>query len=68
MNESAPDEFVVHLVIAQNVARRPDKTFYALSEFLHTIDVLLLHTPCAVRRIWWSRFERLDLFLHPKIP
>ena len=44
------------------------KTFDALPEFLNTIYVLLLHPPCAIRRVGRSRLERFDLFLHPKIP
>src|SRR5262249_54875670 len=64
-----PDKFVIHRVIAQDVTDvLAQKTFDAFPEFLHTIDVFVLHTPCAVRRIRRSRLERFDLFLHSKIP
>src|SRR5205823_1914982 len=64
-----PDELIVHLVIAQHVANvLAKKTFNAFSEFLHTINVLLLHAPCAVWRVGSSRFERLDFLFHSKIP
>src|SRR5262249_29368949 len=67
--ETWPDEFVVHLVIAQHVADvLTKKTFDALPEFLHAIDVLLLHSPGTVWRIGRSRLERFDLFLYPEIP
>jgi len=59
----------VHLVIAQHVADvLAKKTFDAFPNFLHTINVLLLHTPGAIRRVGRSRLERLDLFLYTKVP
>src|SRR5438874_10578844 len=67
--ETWPDEFVMHLMIAQHVANvLTKKTFDAFPKFLHAIDVLLLHSPCAIRRVGRSRIERFNLFLHPKIP
>src|SRR5262249_13802960 len=67
--ETWPDEFVVHLMVAQHVANvLAQKTFDAFPEFLNTINVLLLHPPCAIRRVRRSRLERFDLFLYPKIP
>ena len=67
--ETWPDEFVVHLVVAQHVANvLAKKTFNAFPEFLNTIDVLLLHPPGAVWRVGRARFELLNLFLHAKIP
>ncbi len=63
------NESLVHLVIAQHVADiLAKKTFDAFPEFLHTIDILLLHPPCAVGRIGRAWLELLDLFLHAKIP
>jgi hypothetical protein len=70
VNEKArPDKFVIHLVIAQDMANiLAEKTFDALSKFLNAIDILLLHSPRSIRRIGRTRLEFLDLFLHPKIP
>src|SRR4029078_5048772 len=70
MNQEArADKFVVHLVIAQNMADvLTKKTFDAFSEFLHAIDVALLHPPCTISGIGLSRLERLDSFLHLEIP
>ena len=66
VNEKArPDEFIVLVMIAQHVANiLAKKALDAFAEFLHAIDVLLLHPPRSVRRIGRSRFELLDLLLH----
>src|SRR5262249_18452728 len=64
-----PDEFVMHLVVAQDVADiLAKKTFDALSKLLDPIDVRLLHPPGAVAGVRWSRLERFDSFLHLEIP
>ena len=70
MNEKTrTDKFIMHLVVAQNVADVLTKiTLDAFPEFLHTIDILLLHSPSTVRRVGCPRLEWFDLFLHPKIP
>ncbi len=53
------------LVIAQHVADvLAQKALDALPEFLHAVDVLLLHAPRAVRRVGRARRELLDLLLH----
>ena len=63
------DEFVVLLVIAQDVADiLAKKTLDAFPEFLHAIDVVLRHPPGAIGASGGARLEFLDLFLHPKIP
>jgi len=67
--ETWPDEFVVHLVVAQHVADiLTEKTLDAFPEFLDTIDVFLLHSPGTVRRVGGPRLEGFDFFLHAKIP
>src|SRR2546427_11758931 len=67
--KTRPYEFVVHLMIAQDMANvLTEKTFDTLSKFLDAIDVGLLHPPRAVRRVRWARFKRLDSSLHQKIP
>src|SRR5438128_9448527 len=59
----------MHLMVAEHVADiLTKKTFNAFPELLHTVDVLLLHSPGAVWRVGRSRLERLYLFLHAKIP
>ena len=63
------DEFVVHLMIAQDMANvLAEKTFDAFPEFLNAIDVGLLHPPRAVGCIGQARLERFDSPLHQKIP
>src|SRR5205814_1003770 len=63
------DKFVVLVMVPQDVANvLTKKALYAFPEFLHAVDVLLLHPPTAVRRVRRSRFEALDLFLHFEIP
>src|SRR5438093_7247465 len=63
------NESLVHLVIAQHVADvLAKKAFDAFTEFLHTIDVLLLHPPCAVGRIGASRLKWFDFLLYAKVP
>jgi hypothetical protein len=67
--ESRTDKFVVQLMVAQNMANiLAKKAFDTFTKFLHAIDVLLLHSPGAVRRVSRSRFKRFDLLLHLKIP
>src|SRR3989442_6844442 len=59
----------MHLMVAEHVADiLTKKTFNAFPELLHTVDVLLLHSPGAVWRVGRSWLERFDLFLYPKIP
>ena len=63
------DKFVVHVVIAQDVANiLAKKTFNAFSKFLHAIDVLLLHPPGSICRVGRARLELLDAFFDGKIP
>src|SRR5258708_35356080 len=67
--ETRPDESIVQLMVAQNMTSiLAKKSFDALPEFLHPIDVLLLHAPGAVGRIRRSRPELFDLLLDLKIP
>jgi hypothetical protein len=67
--KTRPDEFVVHLMIAQHMANvLAEKTLDALPKFLNAIDVGLLHPPRPIRRIRRARTERLDSTLHQKIP
>src|SRR2546421_11169603 len=57
----------MHLMVAEHVADiLTKKTFNAFPELLHTVDVLLLHSPGAVWRVGRSWLERVDLFLFPK--
>src|SRR4029453_18776761 len=63
------DEGIVAMMIAKDVADiLTEKAFDAFTKFLHSVDVLLQHTPTAIRRVGWARFELLDLFLDPKVP
>ena len=49
--EARADEFVVLVMVAQNVADvLAEEAFDALAEFLHAVHVFLLHAPGAVRR------------------
>ena len=59
--ETRADEFVVHVMIAQHVADvLAQEAFDALAEFLHAVDILLIHAPGAVRRVGLARLELLD--------
>jgi hypothetical protein len=53
INEQAgPNEMVVQRVLAQDMADiLAEKTFDALPKLLHSIDVLLRHSPCSVGRV-----------------
>jgi hypothetical protein len=64
INQKArPDESIVHPMIAQHVADiLAKKTLDAFPEFLHPIDVLVLHPPGAVPGIRRARLKLLDLF------
>src|SRR5947207_9219898 len=63
------DELVVLAVIAEDMADILAKeTLDAFPEFLDAIDVFLLHSPGAIRRVGRTRLEGLDLFLYSKIP
>ena len=67
--ETRADKFIVHLVIAQDVANiLAKKTFDAFPELLYAIDVLLLHPPRSIGRVRRAWLEFLDLLLCPKIP
>src|SRR5690348_6650614 len=67
--ETRPDELLVLLVVAQDVADvLAEKTLDALSEFLHAIDVCLVHPPRAVGRVGLARPEWLDLLLDAEVP
>ena len=67
--EAGADELLVLVVVAQHVADvLAEETFDALAEFLHAVDVLLLHAPGAVRGVGLARLELLDLLLDAKIP
>ena len=63
------DEFFVLVMVAQYMADiLAEKTFDALAEFLHAVNVLLRHAPGAVRRVRLARIEFLDLLFDPEIP
>jgi hypothetical protein len=65
--EARADELVVLVVVAQHVTDvLAQEALDALAEFLHAVDVFLLHPPRAVRRVGFARLERLDLFLTSK--
>src|SRR5580692_4189796 len=67
--ESRTDEFIVHLVIAQNVADiLAQETLDAFTEFLNAVDVFLIHEPSAVSIIRLARLELFDGLLDAKIP
>ena len=67
--EARADEFVVLVVVAQDVADvLAEETLDALAEFLHAIDVLLLHAPGAVGGIGRARLELLDLLFDAEVP
>ena len=44
------------------------KTLYALSEFLRSLDIDLVHTPSSICMVWLAWLERLDLLFDPVIP
>ena len=63
------DEPVEQLVIPKDVTHvLAEETLDALAEFLHALDVHLLHAPGAVRRVGLARLEGLDLLLHTEVP
>ena len=70
VNQKArPDKAIAHLVVAQNVADiLAKKTFDALPKFLDAVDILLLHPPGPIGRVWRARLKRFDFFLYLKIP
>src|SRR5437899_12473208 len=54
-----PNESLVHLVVAQHMADvLAKKAFDTFAEFLYTIDIFLLNSPCTVSRIRMSRHKR----------
>src|SRR5271156_4353272 len=62
--KTRPDKLVKLLVLAQNVTDvLAQKTLNALAEFLHPVDVALLHAPSPIRRIRSARLKFLDGFL-----
>ena len=59
--ESRPDELVVHVMIAQDVANiLAQEALDALAKLLHAVDIFLRHAPGAVGRIRLARLEFLD--------
>ena len=67
--EARADELVVLVVVAQHVADvLAEEALDALAEFLHAIDVGLLHPPRAVGRVGLARLERLDALLDLEVP
>src|ERR1051326_257471 len=67
--KSRSDKLLVLIVLAKDVANiLTQKTLNALSEFLHPIHVLLLHSPTSIRRIRRARLEFFNLLLNPEIP
>ena len=67
--EARPDELLVLVVIAQDVTDvLAEEALDALPEFLHAVDVRLLHAPRAVGRVGLARRELLDLLLHAEVP
>ncbi len=67
--EPRADELVLLVVIAQHVADvLAQKALDTLAEFLHAVDIRLLHAPGAVRRVRRPRLERLDLLLDLVVP
>jgi hypothetical protein len=67
--EARSDEFFEFAMVAQHVADvLAQETLDALAEFLHAIDVLLLHAPGAVGGVGLARLELADLLLDFEIP
>ena len=68
VNEKArTDELIVLVMVAQDVADvLAEKTFDALAELLHAVDVRLLHAPRAVRCIGRAGLNFLIFFLTRK--
>src|SRR5207247_2098613 len=66
--EARTREAVLAVVVAQHVAHvLAEETLDALPEFLHPVDVHLLHAPRAVGRRW-RRLERRDAPIHAVVP
>ena len=67
--EPRPDELVVHLMLAQDVADiLTQEALDALPELLHPIHVGLIHPPGPIRSVGRARLERLDPRLDPEVP
>ena len=67
--EAGPDELVMLVMIAQDVADvLTQEALDALAELLHPVDVALIHPPRPVWRVRRARRERRDLLLDAKIP
>src|SRR5271167_2838763 len=70
MDEQArPDELVVLMVLAQNVAHiLAEKTLDALAELLYPFDISLLHAPGSVGRVGSARLEFSDCQFGAEVP
>src|SRR5438445_726986 len=66
---SGTDELVVQIVIAQNVAHvLAEETLDALTEFLGSVDIRLLHAPGTIGGIRLAWLEFRNLHLDPVVP
>jgi len=51
--QARSDELIMLVVFAQDVTHiLTEKTFNALTKFLHPFDVCLLHAPRPIRQVW----------------
>ena len=56
-------------MVAEHVANiLAQETLDAFAKFLHAVDVLLLHPPCAVLGVGRPRLEFLDAFFDLVVP
>ena len=63
MAGKSTDKFIVFVVVTQDMADVLTQiTFDALTKFLDTLDIFLMHRPTAILIVRLTRFERFDFF------